>query len=230
MPTINPAPLRSRGRRPLALTAAGAVVTAGLLTGCGSTQAPQPTSTSAGGTASSHQTQQAGAGSSSSASAASTVPGLGGLTVCQSAALKVTVDTSQAGGAAGSAYYPVNFTNTSGAPCGLYGYPGMSFVTADGNAGQQIGAAAQRDPAFGLLSVRLPADGVAHAWLQIAQAGNYPASACQPMTAHWLRVFPPGDTGATYVGVSFSACASASASLLTVTPVRSGQGVRGVTP
>lgn len=231
MPTIPPASLRSRGRRPLALTAAGAVVTAGLLTGCGSTQAPQPTSTSAGRTASSHQTQQAGAGSSVSASAApSTVPGLGGLTVCQSAALKVTVDTSQAGGAAGSAYYPVNFTNTSGAPCGLYGYPAMSFVTADGNAGQQIGAAAQRDPAFGDLSVRLPADGVAHAWLQIAQAGNYPASACQPMTAHWLRVFPPGDTAASYVGVSFSACASASAPLLTVTPVRSGQGVQGVTP
>lgn len=229
MPTIPPASLRSRGRRPLALTAAGTVVTAGLLTGCGSTQAPQPASTSASGTASSHQTQQAGAGSSSS-SAPSTVPGLGGLTVCQSAALKVTVDTSQAGGAAGSVYYPVNFTNTSGAPCGLYGYPSMSFVTADGNAGRQIGAAAQRDPAFGNLSVRLPADGVAHAWLQIAQAGNYPASACQPMTAHWLRVLPPGDTAATYVGVSFGACAAASTPLLTVTPVRSGQGVRGVTP
>ena len=228
MPTIPPASLRSRGRRPLALTAAGAVVTAGLLTGCGSTQAPQPASTSAGGTASGHQTQQAGAGSSSAAP--STVPGLGGLTVCQSAALKVTVDTSQAGGAAGSVYYPVNFTNTSGTPCGLYGYPGMSFVTAGGSAGQQIGAAAQRDPAFGDLSVRLPADGVAHAWLQVAQAGNYPASACQPMTAHWLRVFPPGDTAAAYVGVSFGTCAAASAPLLTVTPVRSGQGVRGVTP
>ncbi|HEV2258981.1 MAG TPA: hypothetical protein VGS06_38180 [Streptosporangiaceae bacterium] len=44
------------------------------------------------------------------------------------------------------------------------------------------------------------------------------------------RVFPPGDIAAAYVGVSFSACASASAPLLTVTPVRSGQGVRGVTP
>jgi uncharacterized protein DUF4232 len=221
MPTIPPASLRPRGRRPLALTAAGAVVTAGLLTGCGSTQAPQR----AGGAASTRQTQQAAAGSS-----ASTVPGLGGLTVCRSAALKVTVDTSQAGGAAGSVYYPVNFTNTSGAPCGLHGYPGMAFVTADGNAGRQIGAAAQRDPAFGDLPVRLPAGGVAHAWLQIAQAGNYPASACQPMTAHWLRVFPPGDAAASYVGVSFGACAAASTRLLTVTPVRSGQGVRGVTP
>jgi Protein of unknown function (DUF4232) len=225
MPTIPPASLRARGRRPMALTLTLTAAVAGLLTGCGSAQTPQPAAT--GGTASSQQTQQAGA---SASAGQSTVPGLGGLTVCQSAALKVTVDTSQAGGAAGSVYYPVNFTNTSGEPCGLYGYPGMSFVTAGGGAGQQIGAAAQRDPAFGDLSVRLPADGVAHAWLQVAQAGNYPASACQPMTAHWLRVFPPGDTAATYVGVSFSACASASAQLLTVTPVRSGQGVRGVTP
>jgi hypothetical protein len=80
------------------------------------------------------------------------------------------------------------------------------------------------------MAVRLPAAGVAHAWLQVAQAGNYPASACRPVTAHWLRVFPPGNTVASYVDVSFSACASASTPLLTVTPVRSGHGVRGVTP
>jgi hypothetical protein len=218
MPTISRAV-------PLALTAAVTVATAGLLTGCGSAQAPQSTSGGAAGS----QLQVAGAGSSSAPTAPPTVPGLG-LTVCRSAALKVTVDSSQAGGAAGSAYYPVNFTNTSAVACGLYGYPGMSFVTAAGDAGRQIGAAAQRDPAFAKLSVRLPAGGVAHAWLQVAQAGNYPASACQPVTAHWLRVFPPGDTAASYVDVSFSACATASAHLLTVTPVRSGRGVRGVTP
>jgi hypothetical protein len=63
--------------------------------------APGPASTAAGGTASGHQTQP---GSSSPASAApSTVPGLGGLTVCQSAALKVAVDTSQAGRRGGPA-------------------------------------------------------------------------------------------------------------------------------
>jgi hypothetical protein len=218
MPTISRAV-------PLALTAAVTVATAGLLTGCGSAQAPQSTSGGAAGS----QLQVAGAGSSSAPTAPPTVPGLG-LTVCRSAALKVTVDSSQAGGAAGSAYYPVNFTNTSAVACGLYGYPGMSFVTAAEGAGRQIGAAAQRDPAFAKLSVRLPAGGVAHAWLQVAQAGNYPASACQPVTAHWLRVFPPGDTAASYVDVSFSACATASAHLLTVTPVRSGRGVRGVTP
>ena len=224
MLTIPAAPAafrQARGRRVVPL-----VVATGLLAACGS--GPGPASPAAGGAASSHQAQRVGA-SSSPPTAPSTVPGLG-LAVCQPTALRVTVDTSQAGSAAGSTYYPVNFTNTAGAPCGLYGYPGMSFVTAAGRDGQQIGAAAQRNPGFGNLSVRLPADGVAHAWLQVAQAGNYPASICQPVTAHWLRVFPPGDAVASYVDVSFSACASASTPLLTVTPVRSGQGVRGVTP
>jgi Protein of unknown function (DUF4232) len=201
--------------RTIPLAAAVTVATASLVTACGSTSASLATSPSP---------------SSSSSHGAAAAPGAASLTACRPAGLKVTVDTSQSGGAAGSTYYPVNFTNTSGAPCGLYGYPGMSFVTAAGGTGHQIGAAAQQNPAFGKLSVRLPAGGAAHAWLQVAQAGNYPASACQPVTAHWLRVFPPGDTVASYVDVSVSACTSASTPLLTVMPVRSGHGIRGVTP
>jgi hypothetical protein len=212
---------RARGRRavPMARTAAAAVAAAGLLAACGSTHAS--------GAAAPHQTRQAGTSSPPSQTA---LPGLAGVTVCQSSKLKVTMDTSQAGAAMGSAYYPVNFTNTSDTPCGMYGYPGMSFVTSAGSGGAQIGAAAQRDPGFGKLAVRLAAGGAAHAWLQVAHAGNYPASACQPATAHWLRVYPPDDTVASYVDVSLSTCASASTPTLTVMPVRSGSGVRGVTP
>jgi Protein of unknown function (DUF4232) len=78
--------------------------------------------------------------------------------------------------------------------------------------------------------VQLAAGGAAHAWLQVAEAGNYPAATCQPVTAHWLRVYAPGQTQALYVSHAFDACASASAPLLTVMPVRSGQGVQGTTP
>ena len=106
----------------------------------------------------------------------------------------------------------------------------MSFVTAGDSGGRQIGAAAQRNPGFGKVAVRLAAGGVAHAWLQVAQAGNYPSSTCQPVTAHWLRVYAPGETQALYVNQAFNACSSASAQLLTVMPVRPGQGVQGTTP
>lgn len=209
---------------PMAWTTAVAVAAAGLLTACGSTQAP------ASAPASSVVTETPATSATTPRAAPSTLPGSGGLAVCQSATLKIALDTTQAGGAMGSTYYPVDFTNTSATPCGMYGYPGMSLVTAAGGSGTQIGAAAQENPSFGRLTVKVPAGGVAHAWLQVAQAGNYPASTCDPATAHVLRVYPPGDTAASYVDVSLSTCASSSTQTLTVTPVRSGQGERGVTP
>ncbi len=217
------------GRR-VAPGAVMAVAAAGLLAACAS---PSTGPASApGGTATSSKTpdavmSSASAGTPGTGAASS---GTAGLAACGSAALRVTVNASQAGGAAGSTYYPVDFTNTSSSPCGMYGYPGVSFVTADGAAGRQIGAAAQRNPSFGKRAVRLAAGGAAHAWLQVTQAGNYPPSTCQPVTAHWLRVFAPGETVALYVNRSFAACSSPKAPLLTVLPVRAGQGVQGSTP
>jgi hypothetical protein len=203
---------RTRGRR-VAWLALAVTSAAGLLAGCASAN---PT-----------------AGGTPVASAAGTVvpaSGLGGLAPCRPASLRVAVNAGQAGVAAGSVYYPVDFTNTASSPCGLYGYPGMSFVTSADSAGRQIGAPAQQDPGFGKMAVRLAAGGEAHAWLEVTQAGNYPSATCRPVTAHGLRVYAPGVTKALYVNQPFSACASASVRLLTVMPVRPGEGVRGSTP
>ncbi len=220
--TTPPAAVAARGWR-VAPTAVLALATAGLLAACASpstqsaASAPRGTATSSG-----RAPNAASSGMMSS--------GTPGLVACTSAALRVTVNVSQAGDAAGSTYYPVDFTNTSSSACGMDGYPGMSFVTAASTAGHQIGAAAQQNPGFGKRAVRLAAGGGAHAWLQVTQAGNYPASTCHPMTAHWLRVFTPGETVALYVSHSFAACSSASAPQLMVMPLRAGQGVRGSTP
>ncbi|MGH3257619.1 MAG: DUF4232 domain-containing protein [Streptosporangiaceae bacterium] len=229
MLTISPAGRRARVRRvaPLVLTA---VALASLLAGCGTTKAPQSAPAPAGGSiASSHFTQPPGAAGSASP-AVSPAVSVNGLAVCQSGSLRVTVNTAAAGAAAGSTYYPVDFTNTSGSACGMYGYPGVSFVTAGSGTGAQVGAAAQENPAFGKLAVRLAPGGVAHAWLQVAAAGNFPAHACQPQTVEWLKVFPPDQTVAVYVNHSFDACAAMGAPLLFVMPVRTGLGVRGVQP
>jgi Protein of unknown function (DUF4232) len=169
----------------------------------------------------------AGSGTSATAPAASTsAPGTGTGT----ASLQLTVDASQADGAAGSTYYPLDFTNTSAASCELYGYPGVSFVTTPAGTGRQIGAAALRGTAFAKVAVTLAPGQTAHAWLKVAEAGNYPASSCQPATAGGLRVYPPGQTEAGYVSHRFSACSSGRATLLTVLPVRSGKGRQGITP
>jgi hypothetical protein len=142
----------------------------------------------------------------------------------------MTIDLSRANGAAGSTYYPLNFTNSSTKACEMYGYPGVSFVTAGSVAGKQIGAPALRSTAFTKLAVRLAPGGSAHAWLKVTVASNFPASACNPVTADWLRVYPPEETVAGYVSQTFSACDSASAPLLAILPVRAGKGAVGITP
>ena len=125
----------------------------------------------------------------------------------------------------GSTYYPVNFTNTSAAPCGMYGYPGMSFVTAASSSGAQIGAAAQENPSFGEAAgpaarrrrrARLAAGRRRPATTRPRPASRRPRTGCG-----CTRRATPWPS---YVDVSFSACASASTPLLTVMPVRSGQG------
>jgi hypothetical protein len=232
MPALPPAdstaaPL-ARGLR-MVPTAVMAVAAAGLLAACASATT---SSTATAPHAASSRTPNASTSSTAAKNGSGTsgTSGTAGLTACGASSLRVAVDAGQAGGAAGSTYVPVTFTNTSSSACGMYGFPGVSFVSADDSAGHQIGAAAQENPQFAKQSVKLPAGGVAHAWLQVAEAGNYPASSCQPITAHWLRVFAPGQTAAIYVSHSFDACSSSSAPLLTVMPVRAGQSKQGITP
>ena len=88
------------------------------------------------------------------------------------AALQVSV--GGANGAAGSIYYPLDFTNISGAPCTMYGYPGVSFVSA---AGRRRSSAGRRSatPPSGPALVTLAPGAVAHASVQVVVAQNYPA-------------------------------------------------------
>src|SRR3954471_4486034 len=102
-----------------------------------------------------------------------------------------------AGGAAGSTYEPLVFTNKSSATCTLDGYPGVSFVAP--SSGKQVGAAASRNPQHAAALVTLAPGATASALLQIANEANYPAAACQPTDVSGLRVYPPGATTALYV-------------------------------
>jgi hypothetical protein len=218
----------------------GAAAASSLVAACGSATPSQPGATPAT-TVTVTATPRASSPATSSATAPSSAPAVpptraasggtgGGLAACRTAALRIAVDDSQVQGAAGSAYYPLNFTNTSGRACEMYGYPGVSFTAAPTRAGVQIGAAAQRNAAFAKTLVRLAPGQTAHAWLKVTVAANYPVATCQPVTAHSLRIYPPGETVAGYVGHTFSACSSTRTALLSVLPVRAGQGVAGVTP
>jgi Protein of unknown function (DUF4232) len=124
------------------------------------------------------------------------------LAQCSSSALRISLGA--AGGAAGSIYYPLEFTNVSGTACSLYGYPGVSFVSAPD--GVELGGAAVRNPAAGPTLVTLAPGGIAHASVQVAVAQNYPASLCKPVTAHWLRVYPPNQFVPLYTSLTAMTC------------------------
>lgn len=145
---------------------------------------------------------------------------------CAASSLRVTVDAGAAGAAAGSTYYPIDFTNGSGVRCRLDGYPGAWFATS---AGHRIGSAASRDQAVAAHPVALRPGATAHAWLQVTAAANYPAKACRPVTAHWLRIRVPGAAAVSAVRRAFPACAAAmhGHGILTVQPVAPGRGRRG---
>lgn len=207
------------------------VAAAVLITGCGS-------ATSGTSGASSVASQPARAGTSahatSSPAASAHASGASGAAACSSSGLKIKVDTSQAGGAAGSSYYPIDFTNTTASPCTLYGYPGVSFVTGPSASGNQLGRAADRNTSAAAATVTIQPSGHAHAMLQVVDAGNYSPSSCHPVTAHWLRVYPPGETVPLYASFKSLACsANLPAKLgspLSVYPVRGGPGMRGQAP
>jgi hypothetical protein len=138
---------------------------------------------------------------------------------CATSALHVAVPAVTGNAAAGSTYYPIQFVNTSGSPCTLYGYPGVSFVTAAG--GSQIGVPAIRDPAVSAQLVTLAAGQTVHAVLQVAEAQNYPASDCGPVTAHWLKIYPPNQTAPVYVSFTAQTCSKPRA-ILSVETVQTG--------
>jgi hypothetical protein len=154
------------------------------------------------------------------------------VTGCDSSALTATVDVAQGGAAAGSTFVPIDFTNTSGSACTLAGYPGVSFVRAP--SGGQLGKPAIRNPAAVATTVTLAPGGKAHATLQVAQAGNYSPSACTPVAAHWLKIFPPDQATAIYARYDVTACSARLpaklGSQLAVYVVRPGAGKAGQGP
>ncbi len=209
---------------------------AALAAGCGSTSGSGTSASSAapssqGGSASAG----AGAGSGSPAASSPAAPvapasktPATSLAACATANLSVSLVSNMGGGAAGSTYVPIQFTNTSGTACSMFGFPGVSFVT--GQNGSQIGAPAQRSGSSAKVTVTLAAHATAHAWLQIADAGNYPASSCHVTNANWLKIYPPGNTAAAYVNHSFQTCSSAKVVTMTIDPVRTGAAVQGQLP
>lgn len=207
------------------LTCGGAAIAA-LLAACGSNPSPAASSSSSTGTPTSAATTSAPATTAPASSAPAAVQ-----TQCATSALTASVATTEGGAAAGSDYVPVDFTNISASSCVMYGFPGVSWVT--GMRGAQIGLAAARYPGYPPVTVTVAPGGHAHAWLQVADAGNFSPSTCHPVTARWLRIIPPDQYTSLYASFTAQVCSGKNlgdSKPLSVTPVRAGEATRGHVP
>jgi hypothetical protein len=149
---------------------------------------------------------------------------------CAPAAVQISLDTASYGVAAGSAYVPLDIENVSASPCSLPSYPAVTL--AAGAGGPVIGAPAARQDPAAVQAVVLAPGQLAHAWLQIISAANYPPASCQPVTAAGLLVGLASRAQPSFVADSVPACAHlpGASSLLSVFPVRAGQAQRGTMP
>jgi len=142
-----------------------------------------------------------------------------GAPACPNGSLKVTQGLGQ--GYAGGTYEVIDFTNTSGTTCTLYGYPGVSLVSGPPYA--QIGLAAKRTTTTPVKLITLAPGDVANATLQIVDALNFPSATCSPAPATNLQVYPPGQTAAVYLPNQSEACAEPVQTTF-IGPVQAGNG------
>jgi hypothetical protein len=141
---------------------------------------------------------------------------------CTTSGLAVWLGVGEGGAAAGSTYYPLEFTNTSNHRCRLFGFPGVSAVSS-----RQLGSPAQRNRAHPTHTVNLKPGATAHTVLQVVDVGNFPAARCKPAEASGLRVYPPGQLAAAEIPFSFRGCSAKGPIFLSVQPIQPGVGIPG---
>lgn len=200
------------------LIAAATVLTAG----CGVSAAPTRTTAGSGGPATSAPTGSTPSPSPSSAPTPAPTQSVAaaGPDECATASLRVSIGRS--GAAAGTTYLSLDLTNVSAVTCFVQGYPGASLVTVGNGSGEQIGAAARRDPVTPSVRIVLAPGSVAHSFLGVGTAADYASATCDPVTAHWLKIFPPDQLAAAYVQFTAATCASRSVTLLSIQRLAAG--------
>jgi len=195
--------------------AVAALICGATVAGCASSSSPSATPTVTVTTTA----PGASASASNSTPATSPSPAVTGAPACPTSSLRVKLGVAQ--GYAGGVYEVIDFTSTSGSPCTLYGYPGVSLVS--GPPYTQIGLAAKRSTSSKPKLVTLAPGATANALLQIVDALNYPSATCGPTKATALRVYPPNQTVPVYLPSTSNGCAHP-VQIMSIGPVQPGSG------
>ena len=200
--------------------ATAALIVLAAVAGCSSSSSSSSsTPASSSGSASSSGAAPATSGGPATTPAASFSPAVTGASPCATSDLNVSLGASN--GAAGSVFQTIVFTNRSSTTCTLYGYPGVSLVSAPPYT--QIGLAAQRDGTTPVKVITLASGATASAALRIVNALNFDSATCSPTKAAFLRIYPPNQTAPVYLADAAQICAQPVQTLF-IDAVQAGAG------
>jgi len=135
---------------------------------------------------------------------------------CHTDELQVTVEGAPGGGAAGSMYLWLIFTNSSARTCTLYGFPGVSYATAAD--GQQVNDPATRSTGVSPSLVTLDPRHAAYAQVQEGHPEMFPDT-CKAVPVAGFRVYPPDETTAVFVPFPGQQCSTNGVNRPTVYPM-----------
>jgi len=138
---------------------------------------------------------------------------------CSAADLEVWVAADQSQGAAGTIYYPLEFTNISKHTCTLFGHPGVSAI---GSSGRQLGSPAVWDNSVAPHTVRLAPAATGYALLEYHDAATGSCPPAHRVSALELRVIPPDQSQSVHAFWPLAAC--------TVPPYTNFLSVRVIAP
>ena len=178
----------------LALSACGS----GGTTNAASSSTP---STSASPTATTTVTTATSSPTATPAAPPAAEPADNGL--CKAGDVKLSLGQGDAG--AGSVYRPLLITNSSGKPCTIQGFPGVSYVA--GADGHQVGKDAFREGTKGN-AVKLNPGQTAAADIQFVNVQNFDPGTCRPTPVRGLRIYLPQETASNFVPSDGTGCAS----------------------
>ena len=155
------------------------------LAACSSGSSSSSTTASSSTTPTTSSTTTTTKGSGGSTTTSSTAAGTAS---CRTSSLALSFGSPN--GSAGAIHYTLTFQNTGSTPCTLFGYPGVSFLSASGT---QIGEPAQREGGTPT-TVTVAAGASAYASVAVTDPGIPPCSGSG--TAAQVKVYPPGETHA----------------------------------
>jgi Protein of unknown function (DUF4232) len=151
------------------------------------------------------------------ASSASAAPSA--IAECTSGQLAVWVSPELGNGAAGSIFYPLEFTNTSGRTCFLIGWPGVSATNANV---KQLGSAATRDSGVPNKVINVAPGATVHATLRYIDVQVDKSAGCKATTSTFLKVFPPDQRSARLAFFAVPACTVKGRIYLAISRIQKG--------